>query len=47
MDKPERSALQRPLIVIVFVFLGLIISFGYIFGSEFMMGLKEHWENKN
>jgi len=43
----EKSAPKRPLIVVVFVFLGLIISFGYIFGSEFLVGLKEQWESKN
>jgi len=43
----EKSAPKRPLIVVVFVFLGLIISFGYVFGSEFLVGLKEQWESKN
>lgn len=43
----EKSAPKRPLIVIVFVFLGLIFSFGYIFGREFLMGIKEQWEHKS
>jgi capsular polysaccharide biosynthesis protein len=43
----EKSAPKRPLIVIVFMFLGLIIAFGYVFGREFMMGLKEQWEINN
>jgi hypothetical protein len=43
----EKSAPKRPLIVIVFVFLGLIFAFGYIFGKEFLIGVKEQWEIKN
>lgn len=42
----EKSAPKRPLIVIVFLFLGLIIAFGYIFGKEFLEGIKEQWEVK-
>ncbi|WP_373524570.1 Wzz/FepE/Etk N-terminal domain-containing protein [Aquiflexum sp.] len=42
----EKSAPKRPLIVIVFVFLGLIIAFGYIFGREFFISVKDQWESK-
>jgi uncharacterized protein involved in exopolysaccharide biosynthesis len=42
----EKSAPKRPLIVIIFLFLGLIVAFGYIFGKEFLMGLKEQWNTK-
>ena len=41
----EKSAPKRPLIVIIFLMLGIIFSFVYIFGKEFLMGLKEQWEN--
>ncbi|WP_373493789.1 Wzz/FepE/Etk N-terminal domain-containing protein [Aquiflexum sp.] len=43
----EKSAPRRPLIVIVFVLLGLVIAFGYIFGREFVLSVKEQWEIKN
>lgn len=42
----EKSAPKRPLIVIVFVFLGLILALGYIFGREFLIGVKEQWDTK-
>ncbi|SMD44617.1 LPS O-antigen chain length determinant protein, WzzB/FepE family [Aquiflexum balticum DSM 16537] len=42
----EKSAPKRPMIVIVFLFLGLIVAFGYIFGREFLIGLKEQWNIK-
>jgi hypothetical protein len=43
----EKSAPKRPLIVIIFVIMGSIIAFGYIFGNVFLKGLKGQWESKN
>lgn len=37
----EKSAPQRPLILVIFTILGLILALGYIFGSEFLKGIKE------
>jgi len=40
----EKSAPKRPLILVIFTILGLIISLAYIFGSEFLRGVKEQWK---
>jgi len=40
----EKSAPKRPLILVIFTILGLIISLVYIFGSEFLRGVKEQWK---
>lgn len=40
----EKSAPKRPLILVIFAILGCIIALGYIFGSEFLIGVKEQWK---
>ncbi|AFL84927.1 uncharacterized protein involved in exopolysaccharide biosynthesis [Belliella baltica DSM 15883] len=40
----EKSAPKRPLILVIFTILGIIISLAYIFGSEFLRGVKEQWK---
>jgi uncharacterized protein involved in exopolysaccharide biosynthesis len=37
----EKSAPKRPLIIIIFIILGLIFGLGYIFAAEFVKGVKE------
>ncbi|MCH7414637.1 Wzz/FepE/Etk N-terminal domain-containing protein [Belliella sp. R4-6] len=39
----EKSAPNRPLILVIFTILGVIAALGYVFGSEFLKGLKEQW----
>lgn len=39
----EKSAPKRPLILVIFTILGFIIGLGYVFGSEFLKGVKEQW----
>jgi hypothetical protein len=39
----EKSAPKRPLILFIFVMLGIIASFGYVFGKEFLKVQKENW----
>ena len=39
----EKSAPKRPLILVIFTILGLILSLAYIFGSEFLKGVREQW----
>ncbi|GGC36940.1 Wzz/FepE/Etk N-terminal domain-containing protein [Belliella aquatica] len=39
----EKSAPKRPLILVIFTILGLILALAYIFGSEFLKGVKEQW----
>lgn len=40
----EKSAPKRPLILVIFTILGLILSLAYIFGSEFLKGVREQWK---
>ncbi|MCH7409673.1 Wzz/FepE/Etk N-terminal domain-containing protein [Belliella sp. DSM 111904] len=40
----ERSAPKRPLIIIIFTVLGFIVALAYVFGSEFLKGVKEQWK---
>lgn len=40
----EKSAPKRPLILVVFTIFGFIISLAYIFGSEFLRGVREQWK---
>jgi len=42
----EKSSPNRPLIVLIFAILGLIVSFGYVFGREYFHLLKESWITK-
>jgi len=42
----EKSAPKRPLIVLVFSILGMIVSFGFVFGKEYFHWLKESWPTK-
>lgn len=39
----EKSAPKRSLIIIIFSVLGLIIAVGYVFGSEFIKGVRNQW----
>lgn len=39
----EKSAPNRPLILVIFTILGFIIGLGYVFCSEFLKGVKEQW----
>jgi uncharacterized protein involved in exopolysaccharide biosynthesis len=39
----EKSAPKRPLIVVIFTILGGILGVAYVFGKEFLKGLKEQW----
>lgn len=39
----EKSAPKRPLILVIFTVLGFILGLGYVFGSEFLKGVKEQW----
>jgi len=39
----KKSAPKRPLILVIFMILGFIIGLGYVFGSEFLKGVKEQW----
>lgn len=40
----EKSAPIRPLIVVVFLIIGLLLSLGYVFGKEFFLTIKEIWK---
>ncbi|WP_162417014.1 Wzz/FepE/Etk N-terminal domain-containing protein [Cyclobacterium roseum] len=40
----EKSAPKRPLILIVFTFVGLVVALGVVFGTSTLRGLKEEWE---
>lgn len=42
----EKSAPNRPLIVVIFTILGLIIGLGYVIGSEFLGVVKEQWDKR-
>lgn len=42
----EKSAPKRPLVVLVFAILGMIVSFGYIFGKQYFESLKIDWDSK-
>lgn len=42
----ERSAPKRPLILLVFSFIGLLLGLGFIFGSEFLKNIKEDWKKE-
>ncbi|MCH7398351.1 Wzz/FepE/Etk N-terminal domain-containing protein [Belliella sp. DSM 107340] len=39
----EKSAPKRPLILVIFTILGIIVALAYVFGSEFLRGVKEQW----
>ncbi len=39
----EKSAPNRPLILIIWIFLGGIIGVGWIFGKQFLAAVKERW----
>lgn len=41
----EKSAPNRPLILIIWIFLGGIIGVGWIFGKQFLSVVKEKWNN--
>lgn len=41
----EKSAPKRPLILIIFIILGGIMAVGYVFGMEFLKGVKDQWAN--
>lgn len=41
----EKSAPKRPLILIIFMFSGIILGIGVIFGSSFLKGLQEQWNS--
>lgn len=42
----EKSSPNRPLIVLIFTILGLIIGLGYVIGSEFLGVVKEQWNRR-
>lgn len=42
-----KSAPKRSIIVFVFLFMGLVAAFVYIFGKEFLIGIKAQWEKEN
>ncbi|GAB3654861.1 Wzz/FepE/Etk N-terminal domain-containing protein [Echinicola sediminis] len=39
----EKSAPKRPLILVVFSMLGVVIAFGIVFGDEYLRSLKQEW----
>jgi uncharacterized protein involved in exopolysaccharide biosynthesis len=39
----EKSAPKRPLILVIFTILGVIMGIGYVFGKEFFKGIKAEW----
>ena len=41
----EKSSPNRPLILIIWIFLGGIIGIGWIFGKHFLAAIKEKWNN--
>lgn len=40
----EKSAPKRPLILIIFTFIGLVVALGIVFGTSTLRGLREEWE---
>ena len=40
----EKSAPNRPMILIIWIFLGAIVSIGWIFGKQFLATVKERWK---
>jgi len=40
----DKSKPQRPLILIIWTFLGGIVGVGMVFGKQFMGSVKEHWQ---
>lgn len=42
----EKSSPNRPLILVIFTILGLIIGLGYVIGSEFLGVVKEQWNRR-
>jgi LPS O-antigen subunit length determinant protein (WzzB/FepE family) len=42
----EKSAPKRPLTLVIFTMLGLIIGIGWVFGSDFYVNMKEEWGKK-
>ncbi len=41
----EKSAPKRPLILIVFTIIGIVLGLGAVFGSEFLNNVKEQWKS--
>ncbi|UCS93252.1 exopolysaccharide biosynthesis protein [Echinicola marina] len=41
----EKSAPRRPLILVVFTFVGAVLGLGIVFGSEYLSSIKEEWKN--
>ena len=41
----EKSGPKRLLIIVIFVFLGTVFGIGYIFGTEFIKGMREQWND--
>ena len=39
----EKSAPKRPLIVLIFAFIGMILSLGFVFGKQYFDSFKEQW----
>ena len=42
----QRSAPKRALIVVVYLFLGFVLSLGYVLGKKYMQGFKKEWALK-
>lgn len=42
----EKSAPRRPLVLIIFTFVGAFLGLGYIFGKEFLGELKSQWDEE-
>jgi uncharacterized protein involved in exopolysaccharide biosynthesis len=42
----EKSAPNRPLILVIFTISGFIVALSFVFGSEFYYGLKEKWHSE-
>ncbi|MBY5949908.1 exopolysaccharide biosynthesis protein [Algoriphagus marincola] len=42
----EKSAPKRPLTLVIFTMLGLIVGIGWVFGSDFYANMKEEWDKK-
>jgi len=43
----EKSAPNRPLILVIFTMLGVILGLSYVFGSEFLKVVKEQWNQRD
>ncbi|MDN3668129.1 Wzz/FepE/Etk N-terminal domain-containing protein [Echinicola jeungdonensis] len=42
----EKSAPKRPLILVIFTILGVVIALGAVFGREYLQNVKEEWNNE-